>query len=76
MALSFIGAMNVGSIALNFDEQLETNYHDPEPPYFCDQSYEMPGKDKVELNDSSDSKNMKNKKLKVSFEIDIDTSQL
>ena len=43
-ALSFIGAMNVGSVAVNFDETLRTNEPDPQAPYFSDFHYSQLGK--------------------------------
>lgn len=42
-AISFIGAMNVGSVAVHFDEMLKTNYHDPSPPYLSDRNYTLIG---------------------------------
>ena len=43
LAVSFVGATNVGSIQLHFDKTLLTNESDPQPPYHKDKSYE--GKD-------------------------------
>lgn len=34
MCVSFVGALNVGSIVLNFDENLKTNQAEPSAPYF------------------------------------------
>ena len=34
--ISFIGALNVGSIKLLFDDQLRTNIKSPQEPYFTD----------------------------------------
>ena len=42
-ALSFIGAMNVGSVSVNFDESLVTNEPDPQAPYFSDFHYSQLG---------------------------------
>lgn len=33
-AISFIGALNVGSIKINFDDLLKTNIKKPVQPYF------------------------------------------
>ena len=44
-ALSFIGAMNVGSIAVHFDDMLKTNHYDPTPPYLSDRNYTLVGQD-------------------------------
>ena len=40
LAVSFVGATNVGSIQLHFDSTLLTNESDPQPPYYKDKSYE------------------------------------
>lgn len=37
--MSFIGALNVGSIKLNFDDELKTNIRKPRQPYIEDRSY-------------------------------------
>lgn len=37
--ISFIGALNVGSIKLLFDDKLKTNIKSPSSPYFTDRSY-------------------------------------
>jgi phosphatidylserine decarboxylase len=37
--ISFIGALNVGSIKLLFDDQLRTNIKSPSEPYFTDRNY-------------------------------------
>ena len=39
LAVSFVGATNVGSIKLHFDEDLRTNVSRPKPPYVSDKSY-------------------------------------
>jgi phosphatidylserine decarboxylase len=38
-AMSFIGALNVGSIRLLFDDELRTNKKKPQMPYITDRSY-------------------------------------
>lgn len=38
-AMSFVGALNVGSITLHFDDVLKTNIKTPEHPYLLDQNY-------------------------------------
>ena len=38
--ISFIGALNVGSIKLLFDDQLRTNIKSPQEPYFTDWNYQ------------------------------------
>jgi phosphatidylserine decarboxylase len=38
-AISFIGALNVGSIKINFDDLLKTNIKKPVQPYFVDRNY-------------------------------------
>jgi phosphatidylserine decarboxylase len=38
--ISFIGALNVGSIKLLFDDQLKTNKKAPAEPYFMDRNYQ------------------------------------
>lgn len=38
--ISFIGALNVGSIKLLFDDQLRTNIKSPQEPYFTDRNYQ------------------------------------
>jgi hypothetical protein len=38
--ISFIGALNVGSIKLLFDDQLRTNIKSPKEPYFTDRNYQ------------------------------------
>ena len=38
--ISFIGALNVGSIKLLFDDQLRTNIKSPSEPYFTDRNYQ------------------------------------
>jgi phosphatidylserine decarboxylase len=38
-AISFVGALNVGSIKLHFDESLKTNMKAPALPYLIDRSY-------------------------------------
>jgi len=43
-ALSFIGALNVGSIVVNFDSDLESNIPMPTKPYFNDQDYTLVNK--------------------------------
>jgi phosphatidylserine decarboxylase len=37
--ISFIGALNVGSIKINFDEELKTNLKRPLVPYINDKNY-------------------------------------
>jgi len=37
--MSFIGALNVGSIKILFDEELKTNLKAPKYPYFTDKNY-------------------------------------
>ena len=37
--ISFVGALNVGSIKLNFDETLKTNVSSPQSPYYLDVQY-------------------------------------
>ena len=39
LAMSFVGALNVGSIRLHFDEGLKTNNRKPVSPYFTDKNY-------------------------------------
>ncbi|CDW77311.1 phosphatidylserine decarboxylase [Stylonychia lemnae] len=39
-ALSFIGALNVGSIIVNFDDTLKSNIRSPEIPYYIDRNYQ------------------------------------
>ena len=39
LAMSFVGALNVGSIRLHFDEGLKTNNRKPMSPYFTDKNY-------------------------------------
>lgn len=39
-AISFIGALNVGSIKVLFDEELKTNQKITEMPYYKDKSYQ------------------------------------
>ena len=38
--ISFVGALNVGSIKLHFDEDLKTNVKVPSVPYFQDKNYQ------------------------------------
>jgi len=38
-ALSFVGATNVGSIKLHFDDTLKSNISKPKAPYFLDRNY-------------------------------------
>lgn len=38
-AMSFIGALNVGSIKLFFDDELKTNISNPQLPYVLDKNY-------------------------------------
>jgi phosphatidylserine decarboxylase len=38
--ISFIGALNVGSIRLLFDDELKTNVKAPKVPYFSDRNYQ------------------------------------
>ena len=40
-AMSFIGALNVGSINLHFDEEIATNKYAPEYPYIDDKNYRV-----------------------------------
>lgn len=40
-AMSFIGALNVGSITLNFDEVLKSNVKNPAEPYINDKNYQL-----------------------------------
>ena len=40
-AISFIGALNVGSIKINFDEDIVTNESSPHYPYFQDKNYSV-----------------------------------
>ena len=40
-AMSFIGAMGVGSIKLNFDDVLTTNVSSPVEPYISDKNYQL-----------------------------------
>ena len=40
-AMSFIGALNVGSVKLHFDEMLNTNASKPQLPYLDDRNYLM-----------------------------------
>ena len=44
--ISFVGALNVGSIKLLFDEELKTNLKKPKQPYMSDKNYQT-------LNESS-----------------------
>jgi phosphatidylserine decarboxylase len=37
--ISFIGALNVGSIKLHFDDTLRSNIKSPQEPYFLDRNY-------------------------------------
>ena len=39
--MSFIGALNVGSIVLNFDEVLKSNVKHPAEPYINDKNYQL-----------------------------------
>ena len=39
ITMSFIGALNVGSIYLHFDDSLKTNVSKPEHPYISDKNY-------------------------------------
>jgi hypothetical protein len=39
ITISFIGALNVGSIYLHFDDSLKTNVSKPEHPYISDKNY-------------------------------------
>ena len=39
LGISFVGALNVGSIRLHFDEALVTNVGSPRPPYYSDKNY-------------------------------------
>lgn len=47
--ISFVGALNVGSIKLNFDETLKTNVATPESPYFLDLQYSKNKENKLPL---------------------------
>ncbi len=38
-AMSFVGATNVGSIKLHFDDNLKTNIPNPVSPYLQDRNY-------------------------------------
>ena len=38
--MSFIGALNVGSIKLHFDDTLRTNIGSPTEPYLSDRNYQ------------------------------------
>lgn len=38
--MSFIGALNVGSIKLLFDDELKTNMKSPSEPYITDRNYQ------------------------------------
>ena len=40
-AMSFVGALNVGSITLHFDDVLKTNIKAPEHPYLHDKNYAL-----------------------------------
>lgn len=40
-AMSFIGALNVGSIVLHFDQALRSNQSKPEYPYISDKNYQL-----------------------------------
>ena len=40
-AMSFIGALNVGSITLHFDDVLKSNIRTPEAPYILDKNYTL-----------------------------------
>ena len=40
-AMSFVGALNVGSIKLHFDDVLKSNIKTPVEPYFNDRNYEL-----------------------------------
>lgn len=42
-AMSFIGALNVGSICLLFDDTLKTNLKSPKEPYITDRNYQTLG---------------------------------
>ena len=42
LAVSFVGALNVGSMQLHFDKTLYTNESNPQPPYYKDLNYEDP----------------------------------
>ena len=35
--------MNVGSVAVHFDDMLATNQSDPQPPYLSDRNYTLVG---------------------------------
>ena len=39
LAVSFVGATNVGSIKLHFDDQLKTNISNPKQPFVVDKNY-------------------------------------
>ena len=49
-AISFIGALNVGSIKLHFDDKLKSNMKKPEDPYFADKNYLLLINESDELN--------------------------
>lgn len=71
-ALSFIGAMNVGSVVVNFDEQLRTNQRDPLPPYFADFNYRQLSKQENKKSREKTCRSMQNKyDTKVEEETDI-----
>jgi len=42
-SMSFIGALNVGSICLLFDDELKTNIKSPQSPYIVDRNYQTLG---------------------------------
>ena len=37
--MSFVGALNVGSIKLHFDQSLVSNLSQPQTPYITDKNY-------------------------------------
>jgi|LauGreDrversion4_2_1035121.scaffolds.fasta_scaffold140327_1 phosphatidylserine decarboxylase len=39
MFISYVGALNVGSIVLDFDPEVITNMGDPAKPYYYDRAY-------------------------------------
>ena len=41
LAISLVGALNVGSIKLHFDESLRTNVSSPKAPYVSDKNYSV-----------------------------------
>ena len=48
-SISFVGALNVGSIQVNFDEDLKTNLKKPIHPYISDRNYQLIKRDHLSV---------------------------